>query len=322
MTQSKINKHVLPSEWENRNSPSSILPSFIEAFKSGDFSSKLQNLFSGLSLSDKAAVSRIINSFQRLFSGAQPDTIFTPRESDEINDYLGYIHDREIKIKDDHFCFNGYFLPIPHFAPDIFVNKLGFHILTNPGYLANKDIIDAGGYVGDSALVMSSWTTGNVHIFEPISSHIAQIKKTFAYNNLKNCLIVPKALGETRSKSQIAFFGSGSSINKFDPKVFEALQKETIDIIPLDEYVKENKLKVGFLKVDVEGFEQPLLRGALETIRSQRPVLFLSIYHNADDFFNIKPMIENLDLGYKFKLVKVPNGSILVETALIAEPEA
>ena len=58
----------------------------------------------------------------------------------------------------------------------------------------------------------------------------------------------------------------------------------------------------------------------MKTITTQRPILYLSIYHNADDFFNVKPMIEKFDLGYKFKIAKVPNGGIIVETALIAEP--
>lgn len=314
------NKQVLPSEWENRESPSSILPSFGNAFQSADLHEKLSNLYSNLTEKDRSTLSRVLNNFQRLFAGAPPESIFSARESEEITNYLNTIHSRQVKIRDDLYCYNGYFLPISHFAPDLFIGRLSYDLLDNPDYIQGKEIIDAGGYVGDSALVMSSWTTGRVHIFEPISSHQAQIKKTIQYNDLKNCVIVPNGLGDKKDIVQIAFYGSGSSINKFNQNVFDALNKETIKVITLDEYVRERQLKIGFIKIDVEGFEQPLLRGALATIRSQRPILYISIYHNADDFFNIKPMIEKLDLGYKFKIAKVPNGGILVETALIAEP--
>jgi FkbM family methyltransferase len=313
---------ILPSEWEGRNSPSSILPSFFKAIQGEDYPKRLQGLYRGLSEKDKGAVSRMLNCFHRLFSGEQPQTIFSPSECKEIDDYLGIIRDREIKIREDLYCFNGYFLPIPHFAPDLFISRLHYDSLADPGYIRGKDIIDAGGYVGDSALIMSSWTDGRVHVFEPISGHIAQFEKTAEYNDLRNVTLVPNGLGEFRAELEIAFFGSGSSISKFTPDVFSRLRREKIQIIPLDEYVREHDLKVGFIKIDVEGYEQPLLRGALETIRTQRPILSVSIYHNADDFFGVKPLIEELDLGYKFKIAKVPNGGILVETALIAEPEA
>ncbi len=46
------------------------------------------------------------------------------------------------------------------------------------------------------------------------------------------------------------------------------------------------------------------LSGAVETIKSQKPMLFISIYHSVEDFFEIKPWIENLDLGYKFEIIK------------------
>lgn len=242
------NKLVIPSEWENRTSPSSILPSFVKAFQNENFHDKLRNLYSNLAQKDRSIISRILNNFQRMFAGAPPETIFSARESEEITDYLNTIHSREIKIKEDMYCYNGYFLPISHFAPDLFISRLSYDLLDNPGYIQGKEIIDAGGYVGDSALIMSSWTTGRVHIFEPINSHLAQIKKTIQYNALKNCVIVPNGLGEEKTTTQIAFFGSGSSINKFEANVFEALNKETIQIITLDDYVKENKLKVGFIK--------------------------------------------------------------------------
>ena len=62
------------------------------------------------------------------------------------------------------------------------------------------------------------------------------------------------------------------------------------------------------------------MKGALETIKEQKPVLIISIYHNYSDFFEIKPMIEDLNLGYKFKIIepKAPESAI-VSTLLLAE---
>ena len=71
--------------------------------------------------------------------------------------------------------------------------------------------------------------------------------------------------------------------------------------------------------MDLEGFEQPFLRGALNTIKTQKPALMISIYHNYSDFFDIKPMLENLNLGYKFKIVRPEEHLALVTTSMIAE---
>ena len=79
-------------------------------------------------------------------------------------------------------------------------------------------------------------------------------------------------------------------------------------------------MKVGLIKTDLEGSEQLFLKGAENTIKMQRPTLLISIYHSADDFFKIKPLIESWNLNYDFKIVKPLDGQILLETLLICEP--
>ena len=85
--------------------------------------------------------------------------------------------------------------------------------------------------------------------------------------------------------------------------------------------MRENNIVPGVIKTDLEGFEMHFLRGALDTIKKYRPIMVLSIYHSADDFFGIKPFIESLDLGYRFKLFKADDGMILGGTCLICIPE-
>jgi hypothetical protein len=67
--------------------------------------------------------------------------------------------------------------------------------------------------------------------------------------------------------------------------------------------VRENKLQIGLIKTDIEGGESALLRGAEQTIREQKPILIISIYHSYADFFGIKPLIESWNLGYQFTLI-------------------
>ena len=94
---------------------------------------------------------------------------------------------------------------------------------------------------------------------------------------------------------------------------------ESVPLGTLDRYEETHPMDVGLIKVDIEGAEQSFLRGARRTIEKYKPVLLMSIYHNADDFFNIKPMIESWNLGYKFRIHKPIDYSVSREVLLIAE---
>jgi FkbM family methyltransferase len=56
----------------------------------------------------------------------------------------------------------------------------------------------------------------------------------------------------------------------------------------IDSFVKEIGLKqVDFIKMDIEGAEWKVLRGAEETLRRYRPRLAIALYHRPDDFLVI-----------------------------------
>ncbi len=216
-------------------------------------------------------------------------------------------------------CFycNGYMLPINHFESCVFWDRCGIPHLNHPDRLSNLDIIDAGAFIGDSALIFSELTSGTVHAFEPVPDNYQHMLETIELNGKTN--ITPKlaSLGDRCGKLTISINDSSSS--HFENSALSYQGTVDTDMVTLDEYVAAYGLHVGLIKADVEGAEQMLLRGAIDTIKTQRPALLISIYHNADDFFHIKPMLENLNLGYRFKVRHPICGSVLTETLLIAE---
>lgn len=140
------------------------------------------------------------------------------------------------------------------------------------------------------------------------------MKKNIALNNKSNVEPVYMALGDQNNEIYIddSNVSSGNVLNIKNTG-------NKVQMTTLDSFVEKNNIKVGLIKTDLEGFEQPFLRGALNTIKKQKPILIISIYHSYSDFFDIKPMIEELDLGYKFKISKSNDFNIIVETKLIAE---
>ena len=126
------------------------------------------------------------------------------------------------------------------------------------------------------------------------------------------------ALGTDQKEIVINIAGSCSSI--VTPSALKIDGQETVMMTSLDLYMNAHpEIEPGLIKVDIEGFEQEFLKGATETIKKYKPILLISIYHNAGDFFKIKPMIEGLDLGYKFKIYNPMDGSVSREVLLIAE---
>ena len=159
-----------------------------------------------------------------------------------------------------------------------------------------------------------------IYAFEPDADSYALMEKTIAMNKKSNIVPVAMGLGDSNCEGELTSHGMGS--NLLDRRFGQEPKKDrTIKIVRLDDYAKQNNIVAGVIKTDLEGFEMHFLRGALETIKKDRPILVLSIYHSADDFFGIKPFIEDLGLGYRFRLFKADDGMILGGTCLICIPE-
>lgn len=291
-----------------------------ENFKkfNGDIKEKYLKLIHKLDKDSVETIDRIIHRIQSNYNNNIYHFCLSEKECREYLDIKKTFLSRIIKLSDNCWSYNGYKLPDDKFEISVFYYKYFIPTLKKTTYFKNKDIVDVGGFNGDSALLFSNYTKKKVYVFEPVEELHNKILETIKLNNLKNVIPVNCALGSNIEKKEItvADYG-GSTILKKD--FYENNVTTQISVNTLDNYVKQNNLNVGLIKVDIEGYEQEFLKGAIQTLRNQKPTLLISIYHTFDDFFNIKPMIESLNLGYKFKIVKPVNDQIFTETLLIAE---
>lgn len=293
---------------------------FSDAMSREDSAQRFNALISGLDNESKNTVSDIIHRMEVISDGDKAlRDIFSQREQDEFVRMNDEFSSKIVKLNDNLYYYNGYYLPVNQFDSSVFYSKYAIDELTTLDSVRNKDIIDAGGYVGDTALLFSSYTDKSIHVFEASPSNMDIIRETIRLNQLENIVPVSKALGE---KSGTATFSLGER-NPCNSLVerpgYNYPNHIEVPVITLDDYVRENNLEVGLIKVDIEGGEQLLLKGAVETIRTQHPILLISIYHSANDFFEIKPMIEKMCDKYTFRIIKPANSAIVIETILLAE---
>lgn len=88
----------------------------------------------------------------------------------------------------------------------------------------------------------------------------------------------------------------------------------TVDILAADTHI-------DYIKYDLEGAEEEALRGSLTTLRRDRPILAISLYHRSADIFRLPLLVHCLGLGYRFYLRRPPCLPAW-ELTLYAIPEA
>ncbi|MEK6557619.1 MAG: FkbM family methyltransferase [Candidatus Margulisiibacteriota bacterium] len=161
--------------------------------------------------------------------------------------------------------------------------------------LSNSIFIDCGASRGDSAYVFCQYAPKSVLCFE-------------ADTNLYNELIA--VIKHCQLKVAIP-------INLFVSNVISDVLRSTT----IDNYLEGNADVIGLIKMDIEGGEHDAIQGAKLTILKEKPILLISIYHNARDFFEIKSEIEKIRSDYCFlirQLAPLPFNYPLSETYLIA----
>ena len=293
---------------------------FSDAMNREDSAQRFSALISGLDNESRNTVSDIIHRMGMIADGNKSlQDVYTQREQEEFVRMNDEFSSKIVKLNDNLYYYNGYYLPVNQFDSSVFYSKYAIDELTTLDSVRNKDIIDAGGYVGDTALLFSSYTDKSIHVFEASPSNMDIIRETIRLNQLENIVPVSKALGEKSGTATFSLGERNSCNSLVERPGYNYPNHIEVPVITLDDYVRENNLEVGLIKVDIEGGEQLLLKGAVETIRTQHPILLISIYHSANDFFEIKPMIEKMCDKYTFRIIKPANSAIVIETILLAE---
>lgn len=170
------------------------------------------------------------------------------------------------------------------FQPAVFYYKNGLSFLDDnivKKNLANRCVIDGGACSGDSAIMFSQYKeVESIYSFEPIKKICNDMAVTLELNKCERAHAVQKALNDSCGIVDIC--------------------GEQCETITVDEFCKDKK--IGCIKFDLEGMETVALKGSLETIKRDKPILLICLYHTELDFYGIKPMLEALNLGYKFMI--------------------
>lgn len=184
-----------------------------------------------------------------------------------------------------------------------------FDYIRNNIDVNGKNIIDVGANFGFHTLEFADLVgNGKVYSFEPQKLVYYQLCGNVIVNGYGNVTAYNVAIGDEFStlKMENLDYYSNDTINIGNAHLnrFTDLAYNDVDVKPLDSYNFEN---VAVLKIDVQGFEPNVLDGAIETIRKNKPIIFIEVELAQLQIygFSENDIFDRLDkLNYTYKKVQ------------------
>ncbi len=145
--------------------------------------------------------------------------------------------------------------------------------------------IDAGSNIGEISVFLAKHVgpTGKFWAFEPMPGLADRIRQHKSLNDLVQLEVCNAGLGH--ETSELSIYSSANYHGEFNsgmatlfPSVERNIRIGSAPIVRLDDFIQEQAIqRVDLMKIDIEGAELSMLRGAEETLRRSRPVIILEI---------------------------------------------
>jgi FkbM family methyltransferase len=163
-----------------------------------------------------------------------------------------------------------------------------------PGSVA----IDIGANLGIHSLVLSKCVgeEGTVLSYEPISDIFRRLVDNVRLNGLAN--IVTKKIGVGGNAGQVGFEPNVGEFNIGKGHV-DGNSPTTISITCIDDESRELPGPISMVKVDVEGFELSVLRGARSTLEMHTPAIVCEYNPNSFSFRDLTDTLPYDALYYR-----------------------
>lgn len=144
----------------------------------------------------------------------------------------------------------------------------------------SSTIVDVGGNLGLYACLGGKALPvhGTLVAFEPVPDNLGFLRRNVAQNPSAGRVIVQaSAVGDTEGEVTIHLSKSNIGTHSVSVANVGPTQRQvTVPITSLDRYLSANGIgPVDLLKIDVEGYDGAVLRGAADTIKQATPTLFV-----------------------------------------------
>ena len=159
-------------------------------------------------------------------------------------------------------------------------------------------VIDVGAGIGEFTIYAASKVgdKGLVLAIEPEIRNLKYLELNVKLNKLNNVIIVPKAIADYVGYANLYFSEKDTTSHSlFQRRGFKAIK---VEVDTLDNIIhRYNIERIDFLKIDVEGAEYMVIKGARECLSRTRKVVIEC--HNLNNLITIAQLLRK----YGFKVV-------------------
>ncbi|MDP2946932.1 MAG: FkbM family methyltransferase [Nanoarchaeota archaeon] len=166
-------------------------------------------------------------------------------------------------------------------------------------------VIDIGANIGYYTLIFAGLVgeNGKVFAFEPDPDNFALLNKNVKENKFENVVLINKAVSDKNGKTMLYL----SENNKGDHRIYDSGEKRksiVVDVVYLDDFLKNHKDKINFVKIDIQGAEGNAIRGMVGLIKNNKKIKILTEFWPMglnNFYFDSKKFLEILeDCGFSF----------------------
>lgn len=182
------------------------------------------------------------------------------------------------------------------------LSALGIHLTRNQRYDAlslrvmqrvvshSSNCVDVGAHKGeilDELLKLAP--SGKLFAFEPIPQMFAELQTKYA--DLPNIVLSDCALSDKQGSTSFQHVKTNpaySGLRKRTYRQNETIEEITVRNCRMDQVIP-NDIKIDFIKIDVEGGELQVLKGAVELLKRDRPIVIFEHGLGASDHYGTTP---------------------------------
>jgi len=166
---------------------------------------------------------------------------------------------------------------------ELFVNNVREPFITNiikKTIKKGMTIVDIGANIGYYALLESKLVgdSGRVYAIEPVKENLNFLKDNIDLNSCLNVELFQKAIGDINDKKNIFLTKETNWCSMEEHPKSKTIEKRLVEVVTLDKFL-ENKLFPDIIRMDVEGYEEKIIKGMKNILDSNKPLkLFIELH--------------------------------------------
>jgi FkbM family methyltransferase len=149
--------------------------------------------------------------------------------------------------------------------------------------------VDVGAHYGTWMAMMGDAVGpgGRVVAFEPTKSTMAVLKSTLELNQMTQVTAIQSAVSDRSGEASLHLKLGSPDMNSFGPV---GKSSEMVRVVTLDEVLTAEGIhRVDALKVDTEGNEELVFRGATSLLRRHHPIVVFEVNPSATEAMRLRP---------------------------------